>query len=126
MILTALFALKGHAMKISSETIKKLAQAVKAKAMTEDLEDSDGNTIRAYFLQDLTLTFKVTNGRSTFYGLNFQTVGRQFTILQNLELLTTFVEDGVNKVFEVADQPFLNAIENYLRWRATSLETTQL
>lgn len=109
-------------MKISQDVVKNLAKAARSKGVSEKLDGPDGQVIQAFYLEDVTVSF-VLGDRPALYGISFEVLGKEFTIIASLDLLMSLPkEEGKEQVFELNDAGILAHIEEYLRWRTVALE----
>lgn len=111
-------------MKIPSATVKNLAKAVREKAVFDDVDGIDEQKVRAYFLEDITVSF-ILGEKPTFFGISFEAIGREFTILQNLDILVSLPEENEEgeEAYEINDEKTVKLLNDYLVWRTTALET---
>jgi hypothetical protein len=110
-------------MKISQDVVKGLAKAARSQGVVEELDGPDGAKIQAYYLEDVTVSF-LTGAKPSLYGISFETLGKEFTIISSLDLLISLPkdEDDSDEVFEIEDAGVVEHIETYLRWRTVALE----
>jgi hypothetical protein len=71
----------------------------------------------------VTVSF-VAGERPSLYGISFETLGKEFTIVSSLDLLISLPkdDDDSDEVFEIEDADVVAHIEEYLRWRTVALE----
>jgi hypothetical protein len=110
-------------MKISQDVVKRLAKAARSQGVAEVLDGPDGAKIQAFYLEDVTVSF-VAGERPSLYGISFETLGKEFTIVSSLDLLISLPkdDDDSDEVFEIEDADVVAHIEEYLRWRTVALE----
>jgi len=112
-------------MKITASVVKALAKAVRAQGVVNESETAEGKKLQAYYLEDMTLSFIIgDDGRQSLYGLSFEAIGKEFSIISSLDLLVSLPseEDDEESVYDINDSDFLAHIEEYLRWRTVMLE----
>lgn len=108
-------------MKVSKEVVLDLVKAVRAKVEPETI-DAGSQKLSVYYLDDITVSFTQTE-RQDFYGLMFEALGRDFSIINNLELLVTGENDeGDEEVFIVEDENLVEELSSFLRWRTGVLD----
>lgn len=110
-------------MKISQDIVKELARAVRSQGVSEEIEGVDGKTVQAFYLEDVTVSF-IKGDRPTLYGVSFEALGKEFTIIDSLDLLISLPKNEADDedVYEIEDAGVLAHIEEYLRWRTIALE----
>lgn len=107
-------------MKVSKETTLELVKAIRSRVEPETV-DAGAQKLTVYFLDDITLSFTQTE-RQDFYGLTFEALGRDFSIINNLELLVTGENDeGDEEGFIVEDEKLVTLLEEFLAWRVKTL-----
>ena len=108
-------------MKVAKEAVSGLVKAMRAAVEAESVEVGP-QTLTVYFLDDVTLSFTQTE-RQDFYGLTFEALGRDFSVINNLELLVTSENDEGDEVgLIVEDGELVALLEDFLRWRTRTLE----
>lgn len=110
-------------MKVSQEIVKGLARVARNQGVAEEIEGPDNQTIQAFYLEDVTVSFVLAE-KPTLYGLSFEVLGKEFTILPTLDLLVSLpkVEDDDDEIYEIEDSGVIAHIEEYLKWRTVALE----
>ena len=108
-------------MKISKDLTLELIKSVRGKVEPETLPAAT-QELSVYFLDDITLSF-TKNDRQDFYGLTFEALGRDFSIINNLEVLVTAENDeGDEEGFIVEDEVLLGLLEDFISWRIKVLK----
>lgn len=109
-------------MKIAREVVLDLIKATRKVAEPENVA-TPGQELTVYFLDDITLSF--TKGEKVdFYGLTFEALGRDFSIINNLEVLVAGENDeGDEEGFIVEDEQLLTHLADFLQWRIRVMET---
>ena len=110
-------------MKISQDVVKGLAKAARTYGVSEDIEGPENQKIQAFYLDDVTVSFNLGD-RASLYGVSFETLGKEFTIIASLDLLISLPkgDDSEDEIFEIEDAGVVAHIEEYLRWRTVALE----
>lgn len=111
-------------MKISQDVVKNLVKAVRTHGLADDIDGPEGQPIDAYYLEDLSVSF-LAGDRPSLYGISFEAIGREFTILPTLELIVTLPQaegEAEDEAYELDDAEVVAHIEAYLRWRTVALE----
>lgn len=110
-------------MKISQDVVRGLAKAVRSHGVTDELEGPDGQTIQAFYLEDVTVSF-IQAEKPSLYGISFEAIGKEFTIIANLDILISLPkgEDEDEEVYELDDAGVVAHLEDYLTWRTVALE----
>lgn len=118
--------LKGtELMKISQDVVKALAKAAREHGVGDTLEGPNNTKIQAFFLEDFTVSFSVDQqGKTSFHGLSFEVLGKEFTVIPSLELLVSLPsDDGEDEeAYELDEEAIVKHIELYLLWRKDALE----
>lgn len=110
-------------MKISHDVIKGLARAARSQGVAEELDGPEDQKIQAFYLEDFTVSF-LQGERPSLYGVSFEALGKEFTILANLELMMSLPkeEENEDEIYEISDPDVVAHLEDYLRWRTIALE----
>lgn len=104
-------------MKISKEPVMEIIKAVRSIVEPEVIE-APLQDLSVYYLDDITLSFTTTE-RADFYGLMFEALGRDFSIINNLEVLFSAENDeGDEESFSLESPELIKHLEDFLRWRA--------
>jgi len=111
-------------MKLPADTVKNLTKIVREKGIAEDVDGENGQKLRVFFLEDITTSF-LLNEKPTFFGISFEAIGREFTILQSLDLLVSLPEENEEgeAAYEINDEKTMGILNEYLVWRTKALET---
>lgn len=112
-------------MKISQDVLKSVAKAAREHGVEDVLEGPNGTKIQAFFLEDFTVSFSINDqGKTSFHGLSFEVLGKEFTVIPSLELLVSLpTEDGEDEeAYELDEEAIVKHIELYLTWRKDALE----
>lgn len=108
-------------MKISKELTLDLIKIIRDKVEAE-IVSTEEQSLSVYFLDDITLSFTQTE-RKDFYGLTFEALGRDFSVINNLEVLVTAENDeGDEEGFIVEDEVLIGLLEEFLTWRIKVLK----
>jgi len=111
------------AVKIAKDVVGKLIVAVQKEAEPLTV-DAEGEALLAYYLDDLSVTF-TPGEKPVFYGLIFEALGQEFSVLGNLDVLIAVpseeVEDETDALV-IADESFIAKLEEFLSWRTSMLE----
>lgn len=108
-------------MKVSKEVTMSLIRSIRSKVEPETV-DAGTQNLTVFFLDDITLSFTQTE-RQDFYGLTFEALGRDFSIINNLELLVIAENDeGDEEGFIVEDELLVSKLEKFLALRTEILD----
>lgn len=115
-------AKRKNVMRVSQEIIRELAKSIREHGIKEDITGPDNARITAFYLEDMTVSF-ITDEKTSLYGISFETLGKEFTILPSLELVVQLpASDTEDDVYEIEDPALFKALEDYLRWRVRILK----
>ena len=107
--------------KLVREDIAPLIKMI-TKSSVGELVFTGEQKLKVYYLDDVTLTFSVSD-KPSFFGLMFEALGRNFTVLGSLDLIVSGeAEEGEENAFIVEDDRLLELIREYLLWRLKVLE----
>ena len=113
-------------MGINESLVKEFAkQMIKTGAR----ENSSDPKQMFFTLDDATLIFKINaNKKPVFFGLIFESVGRDFIVDEEYGVLLQAVEDGSEDpvTFQVNDENLLKYLETYLEWRIAMMRNFNL
>ena len=108
-------------MKLEKSSLPPLVRAVR-QASEPELVTNEGESFQVFYLDDLTLSYSGSE-KPTFFGLTFEALGRDFTVLANLDILVGDLnEEGEDEVYLVEDEALVGLLQEYLAWRTAVLE----
>lgn len=103
-------------MKLNRVVIEDLVS--KVRQAVEPVELNKGKLLKAFYMDDLTLSFLPDDEDFVFYGLGFEALGRDFFVLNDYSVLVlTENDEGDSETHEVVDKEFIGYLNEYLHWR---------
>lgn len=112
-------------MKVPQPLVRQFLSVVRDNFPHEIVADDD-KKIKVYHGDDIKVVFGVEKNER-FIGASFETLGRDFHILSDLELIISEDnEEGEKETFIVTDMGFFNTIVEFLKWRIKTIETLKI
>lgn len=111
-------------MPVSSDLVKSMVSLLMKAGTSERHRDESGADLIVVRLNDLMVSLEERNGKKAFYGMVFEALGQDFTILPGGDVLIQAVNDETGDVdtLEVNDDEFIELLEKFLEWRKQALE----
>lgn len=109
-------------MKVSREAVQLLIMSMRKNVEPETV-DTGAQLLTLYRLDDVVVSF-TQSVPEAFYGITFEALGQDFSIINSLDLLVSGENDeGDDETFLVEDDVLLERLEEFLAWRTKTLDT---
>lgn len=108
-------------MKVAKDKVLPLLHLIKS-TIEEEILETPKQELSVFFLDDITLSF-TREEKPIFYGLTFEALGRDFSVINNLEVLVAAENDeGDEEGYLVEDEALVELLNEFLGWRTKVLE----